>query len=530
MHIDHEDRKLLAAAEAIVTRASVDWDSLNSDCDPQIVKGLRTIEKLLARTIASERRWPRVGESWNNFEIKGKLGFGGESVVYRAFERSLDRDVALKLRVSRSQLLDAKLAEGQRMAQIDHPNVLKVYGIAEHGGFLGIWCDLIEGEPLAAWVAGGKRLGGAELVVVGVELCGALAAIHGAGLVHGDVKPGNVVRAFNGRYVLIDFGASIKINAADKVRGTPLYTAPEVLVGGSPTTSSDLYSLGALLFRLAAGKPPVNAESFEDLLAAHRRHCRIRLLDLRPDLPSEIVAIVEGALSPDPLSRPKTAGELAAQLAECLPPFDRHKRFKHLTLMGALVVGVILAWAIHLHNGPKSLTQGVGFVRTSAASEAPLKDGATIAPGETFALDISPTRELYAYVLNEDAHGETFQLFPLESAEIKNPLPYGNKIRLPGRVDGKALDWQVTSHGGTERLYILLSESPISELESGKKLSLAGVERAVESMDKVAAPTRGAGGLDTHSPARASVLWLWIQAKLKQDPELQIERIELANP
>ena len=530
MSMKQGDPKLLAAAEALALGSSVNWQRLRSECDGATVDGLLAIEKLLQSSATVSPRWPGVGSAWLHLEIKEQIGMGANSVVYRAFDAMLDREVALKLRCPYSESVPDKLAEGRRLACVNHPSVLKVHGVAEHEGLLGLWCDLIDGESLATWAEGGRRLGNAELVTLGSELCTALASIHAAGLVHGDIKPANVIRDLSGRFVLVDFGSSVRIGSADKVCGTPLYLAPEVLEGAALSVSSDIYGLGALLFRLCSGVPPVSAEGFDELLSRHRECGAAQLFDLRPDLPPALVRAIQKSLATDPAHRYRSAGEFAAALAACLPAVRSRLPLRSSALVATLLVAALAVWLLFSPSQEKP--DEVKFVRTGGTLEAALSDGSTIQPGDTFALDVTPARSSFVYVINEDAHGENYQLFPLKGAALTNPLPARRTLRLPGMVNGSTLDWQVTSRGGVERFYVLVSLHAIPELESGKKLELASHSVAIDYQDALAGPTRGVGGLERHTPStRApSSLETWIRELMASDADLRVQRVALNNP
>ncbi len=147
-----------------------------------------------------------------------------------------------------------------------------------------------------------------------------MAAVHGAGLVHRDIKAQNVMREEGGRVVLMDFGAGRSRDEApaggSRLTGTPLYLAPEVLNGGDASIRSDIYSLGVLLYYLVTGDYPVRAASLEQLKAAHRDGSRVRLLDARSDLPAGFIETVERAIEPDPQRRFESVGELQSWLRE----------------------------------------------------------------------------------------------------------------------------------------------------------------------------------------------------------------------
>ena len=158
-------------------------------------------------------------------------------------------------------------------------------------------------------------MGAGEVTSIGIDLCRALAAVHGEGLVHGDVKAQNVMREKGGRIVLMDFGAG-RAQGADAagVAGTPMYLAPEVLAGAPPTPASDLYSLGILLFHLLTNTFPYRAVDIETLRAAHADGERMFLRDRRPDLPHALVQSIERAIDPDPARRFATAGAMERAL------------------------------------------------------------------------------------------------------------------------------------------------------------------------------------------------------------------------
>src|SRR4029453_15878597 len=135
----------------------------------------------------------------------------------------------------------------------------------------GIWMEYIEGQTLARMVAGSGSLSARGVTGVGVDLCRALAALHGAGLLHRDIKAQNVMREVGGRIVLMDFSGAraIRPDSHDPVTsGTPLYMAPEVLRDGTATIASDVYSLGVLLFFLFSGSLPIEGHTVADLRRA----------------------------------------------------------------------------------------------------------------------------------------------------------------------------------------------------------------------------------------------------------------------
>lgn len=269
---------------------------------------------------------PSPSSTWGGLEILESLGRGGFGSVYRARDPALDREVALKLIVVPSRdpaRVGEVLREGRLLARIRHPNVVMVHAAQEHQGVVGIWMEFVQGRTLAEIVGTGGPMGPEEASVIGVSVCRALAAVHGAQLIHRDVKAQNVMREAGGRIVLMDFGAGweptqAKRSGAVEATGTPLYMAPELFAGRAPTVASDIYSLGVLLFFLVSGTHPVEGRSITDIVLAHGLGQRRLLADVRPDLPDAFVKIVERALATSPEHRYATAGAMMRDLEETI--------------------------------------------------------------------------------------------------------------------------------------------------------------------------------------------------------------------
>jgi eukaryotic-like serine/threonine-protein kinase len=493
------DEHLIRVAEAITDEVAVDWEAQARE-HPELaarLPGLRLLARIadvfhapqLAGPPAATRGDEPTIATWGHLEIRAKLGEGGYGTVYRAHDPHLQRDVALKL--LRDDLAGGQrhahriLAEARLMARVKHRNVLVIHGADEHDGRIGFWMDLLEGDTLEAGLAAGEVLGAGEAALYGQELCRALGAVHGAGLVHGDVKAANVMRDRDGRIVLMDFGAGSESGGgADGVgplSGTPLALAPELLAGGAPSPAGDLYALGALLYRLVTGRYPLTADSLAELRRKHAEGARTPLLDLRPDLPAGFVAVVERALAADPARRFRSAGELEASLAAsqkegCEPAADNRGRRRWPAVVGVAALLGLLAffgWQA-LRNGSLEpapvvttpLTADASFQRTGGEVIETLAEGTLVRPGDTLGLTLQLGAAAHVYVLNEDRQGEVFVLFPLAETDLRNPLPAGRTLRLPGTWQGTGLDWQVTDGQGEERFLVIAAREPVGWLET----------------------------------------------------------------
>jgi eukaryotic-like serine/threonine-protein kinase len=485
-----EDSSLLSIAAAIARGEPVDWSSMPAE-DPEtttILGELRSLEGL-------SRVGHPIPDTWGPYEITGEIGHGSYGTVYCARDNDLGLELALKVIRPKDPgdqaAATVALQEARLLAQITHPNVVRIYGAERVGSEVGIAMELVQGQTLHRIVAAQGSFSANETMLLGGDLCRAVAAVHGARLLHGDIKANNVMRAQGGRTVLMDFGAGHDLKSAGgstrRPKGTPLYLAPEVLAGGAPTVASDIYSIGVLLFYLSTGTYPVQGHSRQEVEQAHLSHAPRRLLrDVRPDLPESFIHIVERATAARPEDRHATAGELEAALARALrseerlpaPPI-RIARWP-LAIAAAVMVAVAgLAYRAWGPSGAPATPQIATAVSTSpdpapAAPATPadayeveaafyrqdgntavrLQPGARVAPGELLSLQIRSSVPSWVYVVNEDEKGDSFLLFPLPGQQLANPLPPGELHEIPGVVDGERVNWEVSSAGGREHFLV----------------------------------------------------------------------------
>jgi hypothetical protein len=387
-----DGQRLTSVAEALADGTEPDWDAAASGASGSEQLAIRNLRD--AATIAraraqgylsslSARRFepppPLLpGATWGALRIVHPLGRGHFGHVYRAWDPALERDVALKILNETGEAggadLPAVVAEGRLMARVRHPNVVTIYGAQRAHGSVGMWMELVEGPTLEAELRARGPFPGDEVVRIGVDLCEALAAVHGAGLVHRDVKAQNVLRNMQGRAVLGDFGAAAPVAGSD-LAGTPLYAAPEVLRGAAADARADIYSLGVLLFHLATGAYPVPGGSLRDIRDAHVAGRRTALRTLQPRLPPRAVDVIERALAPDPEQRFVGAARMGEALRACQE--WRGSRWRVPVAAAALLMTILgsLLWLWPARLVP---AHGAGWVLVTAFENRtgdPLLDG-----------------------------------------------------------------------------------------------------------------------------------------------------------
>jgi serine/threonine-protein kinase len=258
----------------------------------------------------------------DRFVLVELIGTGGMSQVWRATDEVLGRPVAVKALVAEiaadPALRAATWREARAAARLTHPNITRVYDYGEaplpdgtRAPYLVM--ELVEGQSLAGRVAAGP-LPWPEVARIGAQVAAALAAAHELGVVHHDVKPGNVMLTASGAKVL-DFGTAALVGAIDQdvLVGTPSYTAPERLEWAPAQPASDVYSLGVLLHEALTGAPPAALASWAEAGDAHRAG-RGSPTGALPDLPPGAGELLRACRSPDPAQRPP-ARELATALA-----------------------------------------------------------------------------------------------------------------------------------------------------------------------------------------------------------------------
>ncbi|HVF14240.1 MAG TPA: serine/threonine-protein kinase [Acidimicrobiales bacterium] len=259
------------------------------------------------------------------YEVGELLGRGGMAEVYAGIDRRLSRPVAIKLlQESMAVREDVRVrfeAEARAAAAITQPHAVAVYDSGEHEGIPYIVMERLPGDTLADRIATGPVLSAAEARGFGRQVLGALEAAHGVGMVHRDVKPGNILLTREGSAKIADFGiaksldVSADLTGTGQVIGTPAYLAPEQLAGDGASPVSDLYSLGVVLYEALTGRKPYEGDNALASARAIVAGDHEPLAHVRPDLDPGLVRAVERAMDSNPQARFSTAAAMSAALA-----------------------------------------------------------------------------------------------------------------------------------------------------------------------------------------------------------------------
>jgi tetratricopeptide (TPR) repeat protein len=270
------------------------------------------------------------------YQLVERIGEGGMGVVWRAHDRVLGRDVALKVLHERYRGADAEArvaAEARAMARLAHPNVVAVYDVGQREGRTFLTMELVEGVPLSTWLATPRSW---REVVAAFRAAGeGVAAAHAAGVVHRDIKPGNILVGSDGRVRVADFGVADAGASGDGSPGTPAYMAPERLEGEPADARSDQFAFAVSLFQALHGRLPWAADSRTALLWAMREPpAPVR------DVPAWLTAIVDRALARDP-------GQRFPSMAALVAALDRPRRRRRgLGLAAAAVLAAAIVVAV----------------------------------------------------------------------------------------------------------------------------------------------------------------------------------------
>jgi serine/threonine protein kinase len=357
----------------------------------------------------------------DRYELEEVVGTGGMSSVYRAHDRLLERDVALKVLHDQfgedGEHVERFRHEARVVAALSHPNIVTVIDRGEQNGRQFIVFEYVAGENLKSLIQREAPLSEDEAVELGLQIARALAFAHEHGLCHRDVKPQNVLLADGSEAKVTDFGIARSLDVRDgitqtgTVLGTSDYIAPEQARGSRATVQTDIYSLGVVLYELLTGELPFRGENFVAVAMRHINDPVPSVRALRPDVSPRLDAAIQRAMAKEPRQRFGSMDEFAAELEACLAqpgangtgpgdetlvvapaPTDRSRRAARppaarptiwpliLLLAGLAVLGGIFAIAFAITGSPTNFKPLVGAGKSATSKPVHLVGAASYDP------------------------------------------------------------------------------------------------------------------------------------------------------
>ena len=331
-----------------------------------------------------------AGKQLGPYQIESPLGEGGMGEVYKARDTRLDRPVAIKV-LSEHMANDPDLKqrfehEARTVAALSHPHVCTLYDVGEHEGRPFIAMELLEGQVLSQRISS-HAIRIEQVVEWGRQVADGLAAAHAKGIVHRDIKPGNIFVTTGGAAKVLDFGlakpSSLRrgveeIEGSDRptaveapfttpgvALGTVAYMSPEQVYGAALDTRTDLFSLGVVLYQLATGTLPFTGKTSAALVDNMLHGAPTPPTQLNPEVPAELEHIINKALEKDCRLRYQTASDLQSDLARLQRDSDSHPvaaRAEPVVRRGVQSLRIIHPWEAVARDGREFAKQGVGIM------------------------------------------------------------------------------------------------------------------------------------------------------------------------
>jgi uncharacterized protein YneF (UPF0154 family) len=267
----------------------------------------------------------KVPAQLGSFLLVEPLGMGGMGAVYRGLDQALGRFVAIKVMKKQlgddPSLVESFLREARAAAALNHKNIVQIYSCGQENGQPYIVMELVAGGRLDQMMADGKKVDEARMLQVALDVAEGLSAANKAGLVHGDIKPANILFDKSGTAKVVDFGLAQFVNrqqSRGEIWGTPYYISPERARGGMADHRSDIYSLGATMYHALTGKPPFDGKTAGDVVVARLKNPPPDVRVLEPDITPQTAALLLRMMEPDTSRRYPTSASLRADMSQAL--------------------------------------------------------------------------------------------------------------------------------------------------------------------------------------------------------------------
>lgn len=296
--------------------------------------------------IGREKIFPResIAVGLEGYTIKCEIGRGGMGVVYEAIEKSLNRVVALKVMGKEfsqdNELVKRFVNEAQAAARLNHPNIVQIYSIGEENGVYYFAMEYVKGNSVEGMLREGKHISVKDSLDIVRQTILALQAAYGAGIVHRDIKPGNILITEQGVVKVADFGLAAEIKDAPriiggKIIGTPLYMSPEQAQGQQGDHRSDMYSLGVTFYHMLCGNPPFISTETKELID---KQIRLPLPSLPHNVPQDMARLIYRLTNKDPDKRYSNYEVLIKTIDRIYNSYISKRRISPLLVTGLLII------------------------------------------------------------------------------------------------------------------------------------------------------------------------------------------------
>jgi serine/threonine protein kinase/DNA-directed RNA polymerase subunit RPC12/RpoP len=300
-----------------------------------------------------------ITRQFGNFLLERQIGAGGMGAVYLGKDTTLNRVVAVKVLkpelVTDQKFLATFLREAEITASLNHPNIVQVYAFGQHEGVYYMVVEYISGGSLDDKIAERGQITELEGIEIGIAVARGLeCALERGGLIHRDIKPGNLLFNASNTPKVVDFGLSLSFETTDhfdgEIWGTPYYVAPEKLEREKETFQSDLYSLGATLFHALSGRPPYEGDDPNAVAMMHLSGSVISLKAFAPDISDQTAFAVSKAMARYPEDRYESYAAFIEQLEDAkrriTDPSYREKQNKSVEILGSAATNKYKNWLI----------------------------------------------------------------------------------------------------------------------------------------------------------------------------------------
>jgi len=464
----------------------------------------------------------------NRYEILSLLGTGGMGSVYKAQDRELDRLVALKVirpEMARNPAIVDRFKQELRLShKVTHRNVVRMYDLSEDAGMRFVTMELVAGRDLRSILEERGKLPPGEAVDVLEQICVALEATHGVGILHRDLKPQNVMREESGRVVVMDYGMARAIDGNDGLTqtgalvGTLDYMSPEQALGKKLDHRSDIYTLGLIAYELLSGQLPFRAESAIASLLSRTQQRAAPVTEIDKTVPSRLSEFVAKCLEKEPADRYQSAGELVADLrawrdagsgkqaaaAPAQPAASRGLKpsWLHLAIAGVVIVAIATGVGLLVSRRP-SEAKPVAHVPISVlvgdfanhTGDAVLDN--TLEPMLGLALE-------GASFINSYSRGDARKL----AAKLPNPTDKLDEqsARLVAMNQGvnAVITGEINLQGGQYDILATAVDAVSGKVLAKADVTVANKQDIVSSLPKLAAPIRQALGDTTPASVQFS--------------------------